>query len=140
MDINIWAVLACVVLSLVGGMVWYGPFMFGKKWMEINGITQMMLDARKDEMNKQMMRLMGVQTVLSLFQVYVLAHYIKGWNEASGIENALWLYGAFVIPTLAGAIMWSNESSKNAWARFWIQAGYQLVMFVVFGYVLKMWA
>lgn len=137
MGINLWAVLACGVISMVIGAVWYGPI-FGKKWMEIVGVTAMD-EAKRKEMQKKAMSLYAVQFVLSLFQAYVLAYYIAGWKEASGVVNALWIWAAFVMPTVAGASMWMNDSGKIKWARFLIQAGYQLVLFVVFGLVLGMW-
>jgi hypothetical protein len=71
--------------------------------------------------------------------VYVLAFYIAGWTDASGVENALWIWAAFVIPTVAGAAMWNNDSAKISWARFLIQGGYQLVLFVMFGLILGYW-
>ncbi len=80
-----------------------------------------------------------IQLVLVLFQAYVLAHYIQGWQYASGVENALWIWAAFVMPTVAGCSMWTNDSRKMVWARFLIQAGYQLVLFVMFGLILSMW-
>ena len=43
------------------------------------------------------------------------------------------------MPTVAGAAMWNNDSAKISWARFMIQAGYQLVLFVMFGLILGAW-
>lgn len=137
MEINYLAVLVCGVLSMIIGSVWYGP-LFGKKWMEIIGATQMDVQKRK-EMQKKAMPLYAISFVLALFQAYVLAHYIQGWQDASGVENALWIWAAFIIPTVAGASMWNNDANKVKWARFLIQGGYYLVLFIVFGLVLGMW-
>lgn len=136
-EINIWKVLISVVVSLIIGSIWYGP-LFGKKWMEIIGVDpNSMSDEKKKEMQKKAMPLYLVQALLTFFQVYVLAYYIAGWTEASGVENALWIWGAFIVPTLAGASMWTNDSRKIAWSRFLIQSGYQLVIFIIFGLILK---
>jgi hypothetical protein len=135
--INMWAVLGCAVLAMVVGFVWFGP-LFGKQWMKIIGATAQDAEARK-KMQKAAGPLYVVQFFLSLFQAYVLAHYIIGWREASGVENALWIWAAFVTPVIAGSSMWNNDSAKVAWARFLIQAGYQLVIFVLFGFILGMW-
>ena len=137
MEINYLAVLLCAVLSMVIGAIWYGP-LFGKKWMEIVGATNLDKEERK-KMQKQAGPLYAIQFVLSLFQVYVLAYYIAGWKDASGLENSLWIWAAFIMPIVAGGAMWNNDSRKIAWARFLIQAGYQLILFVVFGLVLGMW-
>lgn len=137
MVINYWAVLVCGVVSMVIGFVWYGP-LFGKKWMEIVGAKAVDMEARK-KMQKEAGPLYLVQFLLTLFQAYVLAHYIAGWKDASGVENALWIWAAFLMPTVAGSAMWNNDSARVKWARFLIQAGYQLVLFVVFGLILGMW-
>lgn len=46
MTINYWAVLACGVISMVAGAIWYGP-LFGRKWMEIIGANPDDIEARK---------------------------------------------------------------------------------------------
>src|SRR3989338_8243854 len=137
MEINYWAVLVCGVLAMVLGGVWYGP-MFGKKWMEIVCADKMDIERRK-EMMKGVWKLYLTQFILTLFQVYVLAYYIAGWKEASGLENSLWIWAAFIMPTVAGASMWNNDSAKISWARFLIQGGYPLVLFVMFGLILGAW-
>lgn len=137
MIINYWAVLACAILSLVLGGIWYGP-LFGRKWAEIVGVNPDDAAARK-EMQKRAMPLYFIQFALSFFQALVLAYYIQGWKDASGLVNALWICAAFVLPTVAGGAMWNNDSARISWARFLIQAGYQVILFVIFGFVLGMW-
>lgn len=137
MEINYLAILACGVLAMIVGAVWYGP-LFGKKWLEIVGADVSDLEARK-KMQKEAGKLYVVQFLLVLFQVWVLAYYIEGWEETTGLVNALWIWVAFVMPTVAGSAMWNNDSAKVAWSRFFIQSGYQLVVFVIFGLVLEFW-
>lgn len=135
--INYYAVLAGAVASMIIGGIWYGP-LFGKKWLEIIGANEATLEARK-EMQKNTGPMYGVQFILTLFQVLVLAHLIAESTTPQAIQSALWVWAAFVIPTLAGAVMWTTEPSKNKWARFLIQGGYQLVIFLVFGLLLHFW-
>ena len=137
MIINYWAVLVCAVLAMALGFLWYGP-LFGKKWMNIVGVGPADLAARQ-KMQQNVWKLYVAQFLLVLFQVWVLAYYIVGWQEASGLVNALWIWAAFIMPTVAGAAMWNNDSAKISWARFMIQAGYQLVLFVMFGLILGAW-
>jgi len=136
-EVNYITILLCAVFAMVLGAIWYGP-LFGKKWMEIVGATNMDMEARK-EMQKDVWKLYAINFLLVLFQVYVLAHFIKGWTEVSGIENALWIWGAFIMPTIAATSMWNNDSAKVSWSRFLIQSGYQLILFVAFGYILGVW-
>lgn len=136
-SINYFAVLVGAVLSMAIGALWYGP-LFGKKWLEIVGATSADLEKRK-QMQKNALPLYLVQFVFTLFQVLVLAHLIADTTKVGGLEKALWIWGAFVIPTLAGAVMWTNEQGKMKWARFLIQGGYQLTIFIVFGLLLQFW-
>lgn len=137
MEVNFLAILVCAIFSMVLGAVWYGP-LFGKKWMEIIGIDAKDKKAR-EKMQKEAGPLYAVQFLLVLFQVFVLAFYIKGWEEASGVQNALWIWAAFIMPTIAGSTMWTNGSNRIKMARFLIQSGYQLVLFVTFGFILGVW-
>jgi len=137
MPINYLAVLVCGVLSMVVGYVWYGP-LFGKKWMEIVGADSKSIEERQ-QMQKSAGPLYGIQFLLTLFQVFVLAYLISAWPGASGFKLALFLWAGFVLPIIAGSAMWNNDSSRVAWTRFLIQAGYQLISFMIFGYILTAW-
>ncbi len=134
---NYFAIVVGAVLSMVIGAVWYGP-LFGKKWLEIVGATAEDLEARK-KMQAAAGPLYVVQFVLTLFQVLVLAHLVADTTRVGGLERSLWIWAAFVIPTLAGAVMWTNEEGRRKWARFLIQGGYQLTIFIVFGLLLQFW-
>ena len=135
--VNYWAVITGAVLSMIIGAIWYGP-LFRKKWMEIIGSNPEDKEAMQ-KMQKSAGPLYVVQFVLTIFQVLVLAHLVADTKIAGGLERALWIWAAFVIPTLAGAVMWTNETNRLKWMRFLIQGGYQLVIFTVFGLLLQFW-
>ena len=137
LSVNYFAIVVGAVLSMAIGAVWYGP-LFGKKWLEIVGATAEDLEARK-KMQAAAGPLYVVQFVLTLFQVLVLAHLIADTTRVGGLERSLWIWAAFVIPTLAGAVMWTNEEGRRKWARFLIQGGYQFTIFIVFGLLLQFW-
>lgn len=135
--VNYWAVLACGVIAMALGYVWYGP-LFGKKWLEVVGANAQ--DKKEREAMQQAAGpLYAIQFALALLQAYILAHFIAGWQDATGVETATWIWLGFVMPTIAAGSMWSNDSKKISWARFLIQAGYNIVLFVIFGIILKTW-
>jgi len=135
--INYYAILVGSVLAMIVGAIWYGP-LFGKKWLDIIGATERDLEERK-KMQAESKPLYLIQLVLTLFQVLVLAHLVADTTRAGGLERALWIWAAFVVPTLASCAMWTNDSKKQKWARFLIQGGYQLVIFIIFGLLLQFW-
>ena len=136
-NVNYIAILAGAVLSMIIGAIWFGP-LFGRKWLQIIGA-----DASDIEERKKMQRSAGplyiVQFLLTLLQVLVLSHLIIRITGVSGFETSIWIWSAFVIPAIAGAAMWTTEKSGIKWARFLIQGGYQLLMFIVYGLLLQFW-
>ncbi len=126
--------LTCAVLSMVIGAIWYGP-LFGKKWMEVIGANPKDLEERK-KMQQGAGKLYLIQFLLTFFQVLVLIHLIADTTKVSGFERSLWIWAAFVMPVIAGTAMWNNDSAKIAWARFLIQSGYQLFLFIIFGLII----
>ena len=105
--------------------------------VRINGSTEMDAEKRK-EMQKKAGPLYAVQFLLTLVQLFILAH-LTGTTAKSGIISALIVWVGFVLPTVAGSCMWNNDSKKVAWSRFLIQAGYQMVVFALFGAILGVW-
>lgn len=122
---------------MVVGGIWYGP-LFGKKWAKIIGTNMDDLEACK-EMQRKAIPLYVIQFILALFQAGVLAYYINAIPNMAGVENTLWIWAAFILPTVAGSSMWNNDSRKVAWSRFLIQIGYQLITLVIFAFVLSCW-
>jgi hypothetical protein len=136
MEINYMAILGAGIISMIVGSIWYGP-LFGKKWMEICGVGEMD-EAKRKQMQKEAMPLYGIQFALTLIQAYVLFNIIT-WTSGKGIGIAFWMWLGFIVPTVAGGAMWNNNSNKIKWATFLIQAGYQLVIFMIFGYLFSIW-
>lgn len=137
MDINYWAVLACGIVSMVLGWLWYGP-LFGRLWMQVNDLNPDDV-AKREAMQKEAGPLYGVQFLLVLLQVYILAHFVAGWEDASGLESSLWIWLGFIMPTVAGLSMWNAKPGKVRFTMFMLSAGYQLVSFIVFGLILGLW-
>lgn len=137
MEVNYITILVAAVVSMVVGGIWYGP-LFGKKWMEINHATPLDVEARK-KMQKEAAPFYAIQFILSILQVYILAHFVQAWEDGSGIGTAVWIWLGFVMPTIAACAMWNNKPNKVKLAAFLIQSGYFLVVFIIFGWVLQMW-
>lgn len=136
-DVNYAVVFGGVILSLIVGSIWYGP-LFGKKWMEICGITSRTKEDQK-KMQQEALPLYGIQAAITFVQLYVLAHFIQAWEDQTGIERALMLWIGCVVPTIAGSVMWNNNPTSLKRASFLIQAGYHGVMFVIYGLMLGLW-
>jgi CRISPR/Cas system-associated protein endoribonuclease Cas2 len=60
-------------------------------------------------------------------------------NEISVFCTALLIWLGFTVPIIAGGVMWNNEPKKIAFQKFLIQAGYQLILFIIFTLILSAW-
>lgn len=134
--INYGVVVACAVVAMIIGMVWYGPI-FGKCWMKLNGVDPND-EAAKNKMKEGMWVTMATQMAATLFLVWVLYIYlVEAADEMTMMSNAIWIWAGFVVPTLASTVLWTTESTKHKWCRFGIQAGYNFILFVVFALIIQ---
>jgi hypothetical protein len=140
MEISFLPILVCAVISIIVGSVWYGA-LFGKTWSRIIGADpDCMTDpVKRKEANKQALPMYGIQFVLSLLQIWVLAQFIASGVSSSGLITSLWIWLGFIVPSVAGASMWNNDSRKDNWIKFFLNAGFQLVLAIAFGLILSSW-
>jgi len=128
--INIWAVILCMVLSVVLGSIWYGP-LFGKKWMQLSGIN-MPADC------KPSMSLMIKPMILSLIGAFLMSSVLtysivfhnayfstSGAGTAMSFAFVLWL--GFFVPVYLNFAGWEGKPK----ALFFINSGYWLVFMLL---------
>jgi hypothetical protein len=53
---------------------------------------------------------------------------------------SLWLWLGFVLPIMAGNVIWSMKSTEKRFTLLWIGLGYQFILALVAGYVYSMFA
>lgn len=135
MGINIGHVVIASVLAMGIGGLWYGPVMFGRQWMKVMGI-----DSNDKEKVKKMQSEAGplytIQFILVIIQSIIISLLLKDSFYYSSLMYVVMAWAAFVVPTIAGSCMWTNDSKEIKWLRFWIQTGYQFVLFLMFGLIL----
>jgi hypothetical protein len=136
MDVNVLLVVGLGVAAMAIGAIWYGP-LFGGLWMKVVDMTDLDLEAR-EKMQKAAGPLYLVQFALVIFQLVILSWLIAE-REISGIGTAMLLWLGFVMPTIAGSAMWNAKPGKIRLTMFLLQSGYQLVCFLLFGFVLGQW-
>ena len=134
MAIDYLGILACGVASMILGFVWFGP-LFGKKWLQVVGASGPDAERRK-EMQKGMGKLYVTAFVLALLQAYVLSLFIAGVGLSIALKATALLWAGLVLPVVAGASMWNNDSAKISWTRFLIQAPYYLILMLIFSFIL----
>lgn len=134
-DINYWSVLVAALAPMVLGALWYSPILFGNIWMKAAGLSS---DMAKNMGAKQMGLLYGGQLVLALLMSYVLAHFIVlgvAFDFVGGATIGFWIWLGFVVPVMAGQILWEQKS----WKYFAIGASFQLIALALMGGILAVW-
>lgn len=129
-DVNLWAVLVSAVLTIVIGSFWYSPLLFGKIWMDANGI-------KEEEMKGAYKAYLGA-LISSLLTAYVLGVFINWIGADNALQGAFigflaWL--GFVATTQFSAVLWEKKPLKL----YGIHAGAMLINLIVMGALLAWW-
>lgn len=134
-SINLGAVVAATVVSMVIGSLWYSPLLFVNAWMKELGIHK---PEMTPEMKQKMMQSMAGQLIASFIMAYVLAHVLgyAGARTASlGVQGALWLWLGFQATGAASHVFFERKS----WTWFAINAGCSFVTAIAMGAIIGGW-
>lgn len=129
------AILLCVVVYFVIGMIWYGP-LFSKQWASMNGITpEMMASAPKDKMMRGMMTGMVASIVTGFVITVVLGRGMQLLDMSSPtypliIATILWL------PFTALPFAQTYAYLQKPFKLLCIDAGYMLVAMWAVSFIL----
>jgi hypothetical protein len=140
MSINYLAVLACAVVAMPAGFLWFGP-LFGKTWARHMSFANM--EASSGSMGKAM----AIFFISNLLIAFVLAHSIEAWQASSwGLtpDAAPWVYAVnagffnwlgFFLPIQMNRVAWEMKS----WGLVLINASFDLTRLMLFGFILSYW-
>lgn len=134
-SVNVWAVLAAAVASMVIGSVWYGP-LFGQLFMKEKGMDTWSKEKRA-EMKKSMWMSYLAQFIASFVMFYVLAGLITGFEKTSAMGGALTgfiMWVGFVVPLALGEAIWGGKMSL-----FWLNISHMLVTLLAAGAIIGAW-
>jgi len=133
-SMNVWAVLAAGVTSMVLGAVWYSPALFARAWMRESGMTEEKARAASP------VKTLGAAFVLALIASAVFAAFLgpspaPAFATAAGFAAGLaaglcWVAGSFGINYL-----FEQRSLKL----FLINGGYHTLQYTLIGLVLGLW-
>ena len=137
MGVNLWAVLASAVATMVAGFVWYSPALFAKPWTILMGYDPND-KAKMAKMQKSAAPSYGMSFVASILAAFVLGKILQvsGVNSvAYGMEIALavWL-GIVTTVQFTNALF-----SKQPFRLYLINTGYQAVCYLAMGAILGGW-
>jgi len=129
-EINVWAVLAAGVSSMILGGLWYSPVLFGKAWSAASGVTE------AQQQSANMAKIMGTAFVLAAIGAAVFAMFLGPrpapvFATSAGLSAGLcWVAGSFGINYLF---------EQRPMKLFLINGGYHTVQYTLIGLVLGVW-
>jgi len=132
-QVNLVAVLVCSFITFALGALWYSPFLFAKKWVELIGKTSEELKQGANPMMYVMAFILGFMTNFSLAFVINLSKVTIFYDGA--------LVGAMCWIGFAGATSYTNQVIfvQRPAALWSIDSGYNLVSFMISGAILTVW-
>lgn len=140
-QVNYLAVIvAAIVIFLLGGL-WYSPVLFAKRWIALQGRTEEQMRADAARSNMPVMYLMAFITALIIaWAMAVLANAFPpqaagGDGVMRGVKLGLFCWFGFVLPTTFATSLFSMKP-RQLWL---IDAGYNLVSFVIAGAIILGW-
>jgi hypothetical protein len=129
-EINVWAVLAAGLSSLILGGLWYSPVLFGKAWSAASGVTEAQMNAANP------VKTLGTTFVLAAIGAAVFAMFLGPrpapmFATAAGLSAGLcWVAGSFGINYLF---------EQRSLRLFLINGGYHTLQYTLIGLVLGLW-
>lgn len=133
-SVNLMAVLASAIASMVLGMIWYSPQVLGNAWMKETG--KKMLDMKKHM--KDVHKSYAIMFVGALVMAYVMGHltsYAGARTLMDGAMAGFWAWLGFAATVMLGSTLFEGKS----WNYYGINAGYHLVQFLMVGAIMAVW-
>lgn len=128
-DVNWLAVLVATVVAFALGAVWYAPPVLGKRWMRLAGISP-------EDQGNNFAVTMVLGFVTTLVAVSALALFLGAdAGVATGVVAGL----VAGVGIAAMAVVLNALYESRAPALIAINAGYQVVVFLVAGAILGAW-
>ena len=134
--------VAGIIIFLIGGL-WYSPVLFAKRWIALQGRTEEQMKAQAAGANMPLMYLSALICGLIIaWAMNVLAQHFMpaaavpvGTWILRGARLGLFCWFGFVAPTSYAMALFSMKP-RQLWL---IDAGYNLVSFILAGMVLMGW-
>ncbi len=132
-DVNYLAVLIATIASMVVGMLWYSPLLFGNIWMNLMKINPK--DMGKD---KGIGKNYFAAFISTLIMSFILANFIDYAGaitvlDALVIGFMIWI--GFIATVLLGGILWEGKPVKL----FLINMAHYLAAILVMSIILTLW-
>lgn len=134
-DVNYLAVLVSAITSMIIGMLWYSPLLFGNMWMKLMKINPK--DIEKSKM-KGMNSIYLTAFISALLMSYVLSltiKYVGAVTVLEGLQIGFLFWLGFVATVMLGSILWGGKPLQL----YLINVFHYLVSILIMSFILVSW-
>ena len=134
-DVSLLPILAGGVASVLIGMVWYAPRVFGAQWMKSAGLREE--DTKVSA--AVMARSVFIGFVAAVALSWVLAHFSLVWGAmtfGSALELGFWVWLGFMMPLSLSPVLWERKPLLYGI----INGGYWLAVAIVVSIIVTLWS
>lgn len=131
-SVNWLAVIACVVISMISGSIWYNPKTFFPAWWAVVG------NGRSQPGMENMGMTWGLTVLSSAVQAFAMGFMVNALEvntAAGGARLGFMLWLGFIAPTYLVNKLFAGHGLK-VWL---IEIGNHFVNFLIFGALLAVW-
>ena len=129
--VHLLPIVAAALSTFLLGGLWYSPLLFGKTWLRENKFT----DADANQISKA--RAFGGSAVFALIMSANLAMFLA--DEKTTLVWGICAGALAGVGWVAAAIAIIGLFENKSWTYIGINAGYQIVAFIVMGAILGGW-
>ncbi len=127
-------ILIASITSVAFGFLWFSPFLFGKQWATLSGLTPENMTEMK---SKGMAKVYAINFLMEIITAVVLFNIFKMLGTTSiigSLEIALVLWLGFMLPIEVGQTLWM----KKPITLFLINSLHRLGSIVIIGVALML--
>ncbi len=124
LSVSPWGMLAAVIASVVVGYLWFSPFLFGKRWMTLGGISAKEMSAGPHPLTWGVMLLSEIGTAFLIAALRAMTG-ISTITETLTLGVLLFVC-VYMLPTLTNVMF--GRRNRMLWL---IEAGYVFATIVV---------
>ena len=133
--VNYWAVLVAAIASMVVGMLWYSPKVFGSMWMELMGFTMKDMEKAKQKGMGMMYFTAFIGAFVTSYVLDLFIKYLQASTIADGLQVGFWLWLGFIATVGLGSVLWEGKHPKV----YLINMAHQLVSILIMNLILTAW-
>ena len=132
--LNLWELLVAALSTFVIGFFWYGPFLFGRSWQQLLGLSD------EEMKNANIPLLFGLAFLLN----FIIAFFLSFFTEVAMMLGSSAIYaglmGALLCLGLVATSFGVNYLfSRKPFKLYLIDVGYLVVSFFVMGLIIGGW-